>query len=449
MTKQFATVAFGAFLLMTTALSAPVFAQSSDSDVTFDNALSAFNYGDNQLANRYFWQLAADGDYRAQYYLAYMLDSGLANGRDPATAFSWYRKSAEQDYLPAIVQLGYLYSIGRGTSQSDADAFKWYAKGAQMGDPVAQNNLGTMIRAGKPYRKDDKLAAQWFTLAAKQNNARAQFNLASMYRLGQGVPKNEAEAVRWYGYAARQGDPFAQNALGYMYANGLGVKQDADIALEWYRRAAEQKHLPSQLSLAHLYELRANNTDSPTAEKDAAQAAVWYTHAANAGNERAQTKLGSFYLRGFGVPQSEAEAFRWYKMAADNAKYPPAIVSLARIYEQGKTVRIDKERAFRMYEEAANKGYAPAMLELGRVYQNGIGVGKDLARAYEWYAIAANNLDDADRKADAVVARISLSKSLNQAQLSGATTNIQSWNKKPFKDTGTANDDDTESLSYQ
>ncbi|MBW7910306.1 MAG: SEL1-like repeat protein, partial [Alphaproteobacteria bacterium] len=74
---------------------------------SLEDGLSAFNYGDNELAQRHFWRLAGQGDAVAQYYLAYMMDTGLGMRKDIAQAASWYRKSADQDYLPAVSYMGY------------------------------------------------------------------------------------------------------------------------------------------------------------------------------------------------------------------------------------------------------------------------------------------------------------------------------------------------------
>ncbi len=57
---------------------APKTQARASAGTSFDDALSAFNYGDNQQAARYLWPLARQGDSRAQYYLAIFSTPGRA-----------------------------------------------------------------------------------------------------------------------------------------------------------------------------------------------------------------------------------------------------------------------------------------------------------------------------------------------------------------------------------
>ncbi len=51
--------------------------------------------------------------------------------------------------------------------------------------------------------------------------------------------------------------------------------------------------------------------------EDDAEAVRWYRLAADQGNATAQFNLGVMYDTGRGVPQDDAEAVRWYRLAAD------------------------------------------------------------------------------------------------------------------------------------
>ena len=89
---------------------------------------------------------------------------------------------------------------------------------------------------------------------AKGGDPEAQYSLGAMYELGESRPQNHARAVRWYYEAARQGDTGAQHGL---------------------QRFAE------------------------------------------GGDVDAQSLLGLMYGSGYGVPQSDDEAVKWYRMAAE------------------------------------------------------------------------------------------------------------------------------------
>jgi TPR repeat protein len=48
-----------------------------------------------------------------------------------------------------------------------------------------------------------------------------------------------------------------------------------------------------------------------------AEAARWFRLAADQGDALAQYNLGTMYYTGRGVPEDDAEAVRWYRLAAD------------------------------------------------------------------------------------------------------------------------------------
>jgi TPR repeat protein len=79
-----------------------------------------------------------------------------------------------------------------------------------------------------------------------------------------------------------------------------------------------------------------------------------------AGESIAQNNLGSMYANGDGVPENDAEAVRWYRMAAE-------------------------------------QGLATAQNNLGVMYNNGEGVAQNFARAYLWLNLAAAGSQGDDR----------------------------------------------------
>lgn len=102
----------------------------------------------------------------------------------------------------------------------------------------------------------------------------------------------------------------------------------------------------------------------------------------------AMNNLGSSYQLGLGVEQNDAEAVRWYKMAAAQ-EFVPSMAVLGWMYQTGKGVGKDYDAAFGWYEKAAKAGFAPAMNNLGFMYQNGWGVEADLETAADWFLKAA------------------------------------------------------------
>ena len=66
-----------------------------------------------------------------------------------------------------------------------------------------------------------------------------------------------------------------------------------------------------------------------------------------------------------------------------------AMFALATLYQDGKGVKKDLQKAVSLYESSAKKGLAAAQFNLGVMYANGTGVIQDFYAAKDWYTKAA------------------------------------------------------------
>jgi len=78
---------------------------------------------------------------------------------------------------------------------------------------------------------------------------------------------------------------------------------------------------------------------------------------AEAGVPGAQFNLGAMYAEGRGVPQDEAAAVYWYRLAADQG-LAQAQFNLGVMYAEGRGVSQDAAEAARWYRLAAAQGYS-------------------------------------------------------------------------------------------
>src|SRR5215475_16230625 len=81
-------------------------------------------------------------------------------------------------------------------------------------------------------------------------------------------------------------------SFGQIFSNSLQQK-------------AKSGDVEAMLKVAHAYESGSGIPPDP------AEAARWYTLAANAGDPWAQTKVALLYLQGVGVTKDPREAVRW------------------------------------------------------------------------------------------------------------------------------------------
>lgn len=84
------------------------------------------------------------------------------------------------------------------------------------------------------------------------------------------------------------------------------------------------------------------------------------------------------------MPKDEAEAFRWYRKAAEqDQEYSVYMVGV--MYLRGIGVTKDEIEAIRWYRKAAEQGNPDSQMGLGVIYEKGLGVPKDEVEAAKWY----------------------------------------------------------------
>lgn len=110
---------------------------------------------------------------------------------------------------------------------------------------------------------------------------------------------------------------------------------------------------------------------------------------AEKGSARAQTNLGLMHSDGLGVPPSDKEAVRWYRMAAAQGE-KRAQYYLGTMLENGLGVPQDYNDAAKHYRLAAMQGHIKAQYKLGLMYLRGQGVMQSSESAYAWWSIAAS-----------------------------------------------------------
>ena len=110
--------------------------------------------------------------------------------------------------------------------------------------------------------------------------------------------------------------------------------------------------------------------------------------AAQANDPRGQYFLGLCYAFGYNLKQNYNDAFRWYRLAAEQG-YANAQNQLGDCYDTGEGVAEDKQQAAKWYFLAAEQGHASAQNQFGSCYYNGVGIAENKAEACKWYRKSA------------------------------------------------------------
>ena len=156
-----------------------------------------------------------------------------------------------------------------------------------------------------------------------------------------------AELFQYASKGADVGDAVAQYWVGECFRQGLHVDRDSEKAHKYYEMSAEKKYAPSIRAIGLLAD-------------DVAESARLLRQAAELGDADAQCDLGDAYSGLFELceavgGQNEKEAFRWYKLAAEQG-HATAQRNLGYCYFRGEGVPKDKKEAAKWWKSAAEQG---------------------------------------------------------------------------------------------
>jgi TPR repeat protein len=182
------------------------------------------------------------------------------------------------------------------------------------------------------------------------------------------------------------------------------IKQgDHATVLRLVQPLADQGDPQYECILGSIY---ANGSGVP---EDDAQALKWYHLAAIQGTSCGQFSLGQLYRHGGqGVPRDTAQAIYWFKLDAtrpDGSGNSVAQTILGNIYAAGDGVPKDEVQAAFWYRRAVDANDYQAQTALAALYAAGRGVPHDDVLAYQWaHLAAAQGWPDAAALRDTILA---------------------------------------------
>ena len=191
----------------------------------------------------------------------------------------------------------------------------------------------------------------------------------------------------------------AGGALAGDFEKGM----DAFLAGDYATTLAELTPLAKEGFAPAQYLLGAMYAEGRGVPQDDAEAVKWWHLAAEAGVAEAQNDLGVMYANGRGVEQDYAESAKWYRLAAE-AGVVDAQYNLGQMYLKGEGVEQDYAEAVKWWRLAAEAGLADAQNNLGVMYAEGEGVLQDDRLAYMWFNLAAAQGNENSSKGRDIVA---------------------------------------------
>jgi len=207
----------------------------------------------------------------------------------------------------------------------------------------------------------------------------ARYRLALLLKLS----KQEREAAQLMEEAALGGVPQAQFFLGNVYKNGQGVEKDMGKAVLWWTRAAEYGNQPSADLLGKLRR-QALSRDQPERKRKEAQDAfgayrrrLWEEFREYSPVDDNDT-IGMRLLEDHRTDAAVAMLLREGYALSESA-----LVQLSRLYEQGSNNVLPphEKKILTCFEVTAADGFLPAQRTLARIYAKGIGVPVNVPKA--------------------------------------------------------------------
>lgn len=133
------------------------------------------------------------------------------------------------------------------------------------------------------------------------------------------------------------------------------------------------------------------------------------------------------YFNGRGVTQDDAEAVKWFRLAAAQGN-ADAQSNLGTMYGNGQGVAQDYAEVVKWFRLAAAQGNAAAQNNLGVMYRDGQGVKQDYVRAHMWF-----NLGGASGDVSEVKNRDLVAAKMTPQQIAAAQKMARECQQRNFK----------------
>lgn len=303
---------------------------------------------DFQTVTNLLRQQSGRGNYAAQGLWGFVLVVQSRSPEQTKTGLELLRKSADNGYVPAILNLGLLLESGKFVGTNYTEAF------------------------------------HWFNLAADKGNSDGQLQLGGCYHYGLGTTQNLAIAAQCYRRSAEQTNYVAMKSLGYLLMNGLGVEKDLEAAKFWLTRAArEGGNRRAMYNLGVLCSLKLPDTNS------LAQAFQWYQQSADLGDAVACFELSNFYYRGGGVVETNLASYRAWRLKAAHLGATEAQYMMGVAYRTGEGVPKDVGNSVAWLRKAAAKNNPKALYDLAVHYLESRTNPAAMKSAYDYMLLAA------------------------------------------------------------
>ena len=313
------------------------------------------------------------------------------------------------DYYTALANLyrtGFVHSPHNEPGLNDIVAIEFYKQAVEIprgSDGTAEYWLGLMHEEGRGVQKDVEKAVEWYQKAIKLSDEANRFerprNIHPLYSIGTAEAlyrlariyekrfidakdskvihlddyRQQKQIVPYYEKAAQLGLATAQYRLIQIYLEGLfNTPQSNEKAIQWLRQVIFQS-VNIQTYYKNYSSLGVTGTRYQLDLERLRRAQYLLAKVlAEKGNGEAAFNLAVMYEEGRGVTQDLEKAVVWYERAMAKS-YIEAYYRQGLLYEEGRGVTQDLEKAVQLYDKASVHGLKTAQERLGQIHGNSPG----------------------------------------------------------------------------
>ncbi|MEW5798754.1 MAG: tetratricopeptide repeat protein [Bacteroidota bacterium] len=177
-------------------------------------------------------QRANRGDMESQYMIAAFSLTEIFPNQQKEDIITTLLKSAQQHYLPAMIELGTAYFNGQIVPQQRERAMEFWSNALKLGSNEASVRMASVkILTGYGVMSNDS-ALKILTKGYEESSLLAEVTLAYCYERGIVVSKKTVEAVRLYRSAANRGSRIAFTSLRRLYDSVRPEEEEFLIKVE-------------------------------------------------------------------------------------------------------------------------------------------------------------------------------------------------------------------------
>lgn len=254
----------------------------------------------------------------------------------------------------ALYVLGKLYMEGKnGLPKDEKKGVELLRESSELESPEGQYEFGMCLLNGTGVPRDLKAARKLIEKSSSKNNLDAYYALARIYKEGLGVKKDFSTAVTLLDNAAKNGLIKAGFQAGMYYLDKGKFKS----AYKSFKSASEFGDADASFQFAMLLKEGKGCSDKKPEVERAAE--ILKELSDSLGYTDAMRELGLIHLKKLMKYTSPKIAFRYLEKAASLGD-SVAQFNLGTMYEDGKAIQQDIEKAKYYYNLAAAKGNAEA-----------------------------------------------------------------------------------------